>query len=901
MFRQIWIDFRVRFSALFRRRSLKARAREEMEFHLAMRQQRLIDLGIPADEACRRARREFGNRLLVHEGMIDAWRYAAVEALIQDIRYAARCLKRSPGFTAAAIVTIALGIGVNAGIFTVLNGVLFRDLPAPDPHELLSISQMVEDVQQYSTTGEGTFSTSEYRAYRDRTQTLSGVAALGRVRGQTILGGDAPQPIYGALVSCNTFEVMRQPPALGRSLAAQDCEPGATPVVVLGHDLWSRTFAADPAILGSSVELNRQLFTVVGVESAAAYNGGFLKIAYFAPISAEPLLSGNESLYANDKARWLYLLGRRSKHADTGQVQAELAVIAAQIDQQEPGRATTLTVERATPMALPPLLRRAATGAAAVLMAAFGFVLLIACANVANLLLARGTARSQELAIRLSIGASRARVVRQLLTESVLISLAGGMLGAALALWSFQALTALALPALVPPELAFSPAWDLSPDFRVLLFATLLTLVTGVLFGLAPALQVTKPDLNAVIKQDTAGAGSSGRSGRLRATLIGVQVALCMALMIAAGLLLRGLYATYTIDPGFAYGDVTYVSLQMAEAAGYGPEEAALLQQRLIEGIQALPGVEAVGNAMRAPLAGDFAPVEIRLPGEGKSQTRQVETNRVSPDFFRVLGLPIVRGRTFTELEIANAGQNGARPVIVSESTARNLWPGIEPVGQILTMSQPQDQDLDITLQVIGVAADARLTSLGQIDPYYVYQPGNGAILVKSRTGFGATASGIRAAARALDPSLPVHVLPLEANLAWWRAMSGTVTTLGAGLGALALLLASIGVYGVVSYSVSRRYREIGIRIALGAGARSVLGTILRQTMRPVVAGAVIGIAGGAAISRILSIVLFGVSPADPIGFGGAALLVVLVALAAGLIAARPAIRTDPTTALRNQ
>jgi len=900
--KQIWIDVRVRFSALFRTRSLKARASEEMEFHLAMREQQLMDSGVPADEARHRARREFGNRLLVHEETIDAWRYAVVVRFIQDVlsdvRYAARWLRRSPGFTAAAVMTLALGIGVNAGIFTVLNGVLFRALPVPDAHELVSISQSVKDVQKYSHTGEGTFTTSEYRAYREQAQTLSGVLASGRVRGETILGGEAPQAIYGALVSCNMFDVMRQPPALGRALAAPDCEEGAEPVVILGHDLWSTKFAADSRILGRTVELNRQLFTVVGVASEASYNGGFLKVGYFAPISAEPLLSRNDSVYENDKARWIYLLGRRSGRAGLDQARAELGVIAAQIDQQEPGRSTTLTIEPAMPVTLPPQLRRAATGAATVLMAAFGFVLLIACANVANLLLARGTTRTQEIGIRLSLGASRTRIVRQLLIESMVISVAGGLLGAVLSLWSFQALVTLAVPALVPPELSFSLAWDLSPDLRVLLFATALTFGTGILFGLAPALHISKLDLNSVIKQDTAGA-ASGRGGRLRGTLIGVQVALCMALMIAAGLLLRGLYATYTIDPGFDYDDVAYVSLQMADSAGYGPEETAVLQQRLMDELKALPGVEAVATAMRAPLAGDTAPVELRLPGEQESESRDAEMNAVSPDYFRVLGLRIVRGRTFTEAEIANA-ERGARSVIVSETTARNLFPNIDPIGQTLAMSLTGDSDPDITIQVIGVAADARLTSLGQIDPYYVYQPGRGAILVKSRTGFGTTASGIRAAVRALDPRLPVQVLPLEGNLAWWRAMSGTVATLGAGLGALALLLATVGVYGVVSYSVSRRYREIGIRMALGAGARSVLAMILRQTMRPVVVGAIIGVAAGAAMSRILSVVLFGVSPADPIGFGGAALLVVLVALSAGALAVRPATRTDPTAVLRH-
>jgi predicted permease len=906
MLRQIWIDLRVRVSALFGRRVLNNRAREEMEFHLTMREQQLMDRGVPADEARRKARREFGNPLLLQEATIDSWRYAAVQNFVQDIwsdlRYAARSLRRSPGFTAAAIVTIALGIGINAGVFTVLNGVLFRDLSAPDAHELVSIFQTVEGVQDDAISGTGTFTTSEYRAYRDRAQTLSGVLAFSNARGETTLGGDAPQQVYGAIVSCNFFEVRGQPPALGRGLSAQDCEPGANPVVVLGRELWSTRFAAAPEIVGSTVELNRQLFTVVGVVSEGTDGGGLLRIGYFAPLSAESLLSPNESRYENDKFRWLYLIGRRSERAGTDQVRAELGVIAAQLDQLEPGRSTKLTIERARPMTVPPDRRGAATGAAAVLMTAFGFILLIACANVANLLFARGSARSQEIAIRLSLGASRARVVRQLLTESTLISLAGGVLGAVVALWSFQALVALALPALVPPELSFSFAWDLSPDLRVLSFATVLTFVTGILFGLAPALHVSKLDLNAVIKQDTAGAGSSGRGGRLRGTLVGVQVALCMALMLPAGLLVRGLYATYTIDPGFDYGDVAYVQL---DPPGYEPEEAAALRQRLMDEIEALPGVAAAAYAMRAPLTGDDAAVAIRLPDESENESRQAQLNSVRSGYFSVLGLPIVRGRTFTEAEIANAEREaGTRPVIVSQTTARNLWREDDPIGRTLLRPEGSDRTRAraITLQVVGVAADAQLTALGEIDPYYVYEPGGAsALLVKSRIGPAATASSIRAIVRTLDPALVVRVIPLEANLRWWRGISGTVTTLAAGLGVLALVLASVGIYGVVSYAVTRRYREIGIRMALGATARNVLGMILRQSMRPVVVGAVIGVAAASALSGILSSVLFGVSPVDPVGLGGAALLVLGVALAAGVMAVRGATRGDPTAVLRHE
>ena len=354
---------------------------------------------------------------------------------------------------------------------------------------------------------------------------------------------------------------------------------------------------------------------------------------------------------------------------------------------------------------------------------------------------------------------------------------------------------------------------------------------------------------------------------------------------------MRGLYATYTIDPGFQYRDVAFVSLESALDV-YSADEIRTLRQRLTDAIEVLPGVEAVAYADREPLGDDSAGIAIRFPGESENAARVAQLTNVTGNYFSVLELPIVRGRTFTEAEIANP-ETPTRPAIVSESTSRNLWPGGDPIGRTLLWEKN-------TLQVVGVVADAQVTSLGRIDPYHVYLPGGSSLmLVKSRAEFAATASSIRAAARALDPALLVNVFPLEASLGWWRGVSAIVTTLGGGLGVLALVLASVGIYGVVSYSVTQRYREIGIRLALGATARDVLGMVLRQTMRPVVVGAAIGVAAAIGVSRILTGVLFGVSPADPVGLGGGALLVLGVALAAGVIAAWPVTRADPTAALR--
>ena len=875
-----------RLAYLLRQSRHEEELREEIEAHRALRAAQLERDGLTPQQAAAASRRAIGNVLLAREDAREVW-LGSWATWWQDIRYALRTFRKNPMFTTVAVVTLALGIGVNTGVFTIVNGVLFRDMPVPDPHELVSIAQTVDGGQDLIDAGG--FSASEYRAYRDGAQTLSGVLAVGSARGETTIGGDVPQKVYGALVSCNYFAVLQQPPLLGREFAAQDCEPGADPVVVISHELWQTTFAANPGIIGDTIQLNRQLVAVAGVAAEGTYQGP-IKLGYFAPLNAGRVLAKDDSRYENDRFLWLSIMGRQREGVSLEEVRAELDVIAAQIDQQQPGRSTTLTIGRAKPLTVPPRARGGITGVAAVLMGAFGFILLIACANVANLLLARGTARSQEIGIRVSLGASRVRVVRQLLTESLLISMAGGLLGSALASWSFQAMVALAVPALIPPELPLSLVLDLSPDIRVLSFAIALTVATGILFGLAPALHVSKPDLHAVMKQDSAGAGS-GRGGRLRGTLIAVQVALCMVLTIAAGLLLRGLHATYTIDPGFQYQNVAYVPLESAHE-GYSPEQAAERQRRLIADVAALPGVEAVAYADQEPLGDDTAPIAIRLPGEDERVARRGEATTITEDYFSLLQLPIVRGRTFTEAEVVNQ-RTGTRPAIISEATARNLWPGSDAIGRTLLSGNE-------TLQVVGVAADAQVSTLGYIDPYHVYLPGEGALLfVKSRLDFATTASSLRAAVRTLDPSLVIQVLPLEASLGWWRGISSTVTTLAAGLGLLALTLASVGVYGVVSFAVSKRLREMGIRMALGASARDVLGAILRQSMRPVVIGAVIGIAGASAMSRILSSVLFGVSPADPVGLGGAALLVLGVALAAGVIAARPATHADPTTALR--
>ena len=802
---------------------------------------------------------------------------------LDDLRYAARRLAAAPGFTAAAVITIALGVGINTGIFSVLNGIALRDLPAPNADELVSIYP----TRQTSFGSVRRFSTSEYRAYREGTKTLSGILAYTDITTVT-LGGDAPQEIAGTLVSCNYFEVLRHTPMLGPGFAT-DCDAeGAAPTVVLGHDLWTTAFGADESIVGREVQLNRQAFLVVGVASEGMRGVDLVPMQFFAPLSSQPILDPVPGLpRAGDLSR-LVLLGRLADGAGVEEVRTELSVIATRIDEARASPATTLAVDRATRLS-DPEGRDMTLAIGAVVMAAFGLVLLIACANVANLLLARATGRAREIAVRLSLGASRGRIVQQLLAESLLLAVAGGVLGSVLALWAVQSLVFLAIGALPPQAPAL--AIDATPDARVLAFALCASVSSAMLFGLAPAFHASKPDLHAAMKADVTG---MGRGTRLHGTLVGVQVAVCTVLMIAAGLLLRGLSTTQNVDPGFEYENVAVASFDLT-AAGYDPPRAAVFQRQLAERVDVLPGVD-VALATGTPLYGPNFALMARLSGQ--TQFFPLFHNTVSPTYFSLTGIPIVRGRAFTEADTAEA----SRTVIVTEATARRFWPDRDPIGQ--TIEFPVSNLGPVTREVVGVARDTQVERIGEFPSTYAYLPPTTnsqprlQLLAKSDADFAATARSIRDIAAELDPALVVRIAPLEANLDLWRSLAGLSSTLATALGTLALILAAVGIYGVVAYSVGRRAREIGIRIALGANARSVIALMLKRTMRPVAIGAVVGVAAAIGVSQILSSMLFGVSPVDPVALLGATVVVSAVALAAGGLPARRASRIDPNQTL---
>jgi macrolide transport system ATP-binding/permease protein len=811
--------------------------------------------------------------------------------LSQDVRYAARTLRATPGFAAVSVAALALGIGVNTGIFTVLNAVALRPLPVTDAGNVVGIYQSFRGKVSRNTYGsQSYFSYPEYLEYRADNHVFSGLAAFASTNAS--LGGANPRRVQGQVVSCNYFTVLGRQPVLGRAFTPDECtKPDAAPVVVLSHAFWTSQFGADPRIAGSTIVLNRRAFTVIGIAPPGFTGASPTPSAFWAPVVMQGTLIPATELLSAANTSWLEMLGRLRPGVSLSRARAELAIIAGRIDGAYPGRTTTLSINAATYMG-DPESRTAVLAGGTVALLAVGLVLLIACANVANLLLSRAAGRQKEIAIRLSAGASRGRLIRQLLTESLLISLTGGALGSLVAFWTFDSLfrwTMSIIPAGIPPI-----TLNLTPDLRVLAYSIAVSATTGILFGLIPALQATRPDIVSALKDEGSGfAGARISQGLLRNALVAAQVAVCLVLMIAAGLLARGLQSAQTLDPGFSMKGVVTASFDLQQQ-GYDDTRALSFNRRLIERASAIPGVDAVSQADVIPLEGSSFGTVIEI--QGVSGRQNTHYNEVSPAFFSLLGIPIVRGRGFTPAE----AERGASVAVISEATAQRFWPGQDPLGKSFRLGPKS-----LPTEVIGVARDIRSADLAHLEKTFFYAPPKLELQPRMRllahtNGNVATASrSIREAAHALDTNLIVTVKPLEENYEFWRLPSRILASMTAALGLLGLLLASVGIYGVVSYAVSRRIREIGIRMSLGANSYGIMTMILKQAMSPVLLGVAVGFAICVPTSRLMSVMLYGISPLDPLTFAGVALFLAAIALLACYIPARRATRVDPAEALR--
>ena len=813
-----------------------------------------------------------------------------LDALVQDVRFALRLLRKSPLFTATAALSLAIGIGANTTIFSVANALLLRPLPGlAQPDRLVDLGR--------TDRGEGfdTVGYHYYRGVRERSTTLSGVYAYRPEPTPMSLGGQAEaERIYGTIVSGNYFTVLGTRPALGRMLAdSDDVSLGAHPVAVISHELWERRFASDPALVGQNITVNGHQFAVVGVTPRGFQGTTLLKADIWISLSmlSQAVPTMRPSILTERRAVWLVMGGRLNDGVTPAQAQAELDAISGALAREFPTEYRDRGLKVAPSGIVPGHTGIVATFVG-LLMGIVGLVLLIACVNVAGMMLARAAARQREIAVRLAIGAGRGQLVRQLLTEAIVLFSAGGLAGLVLSRW----LTALLMTAL--PQLPFPISLDITTDWRVLAFTVALSLVAAVASGLAPALQASHPDLVPALR--TEGLGGGGSRLRLRNAFVVGQVTMSLLLVIAAGLFIRTLQHAADAQPGFNQQNVDVVSLDLS-VAGYRPETGPEFTRALLGRVQGLPGVESAAVTVDLPLDGGRMGLgRLRRPGQERGIG--ADANVVEPGFFTTLQVRLTRGRDFTVADTATS----PGVIIVSEALARRMFGEADPIGQQLLLDTGLDGE-SRNLTVVGVAADAHMVSLGGAPEPYFYVPyaqqymARIAILIRRR-GPDSMIPQVRALIREMNPNLPVtEALPLSEVTAIGLVPQRVAASVAGSLGLVGLLLAAIGIYGVTSYAVSRRTREIGIRMALGADRRSVLGLVLRQGFVLAAIGVAIGIAIAAAGSRLLESLLFGVRGIDPVTFGGACMLFALVTLAATYVPARRAARVDPMAALRSE
>ncbi len=815
--------------------------------------------------------------------------------LLQDLRYGVRQLWQSPGFTLTVVLTLALGIGVNTAIFSLFNALVLRPIPARDPASIVNVYRTVENQERF-----GVFSYPEYRSEREHNSVFSGLAAFTGAQVTLTSGGeksaanDAGETLQAQLVSGNYFSVLGVGAAPGRTfIAEEDQTPNSHPVVVLSHDLWQRRFQSDPNIVGSTLTLNSDSYTVVGIAPQGFSGTVPDPVDVWVPMMMQGKIRPGANLLEDRNDMSLQLVGRLKPGIRREQAQAEMTVLAEQFAKSDGEKNHKVSVTVTEGEFLNPQELSDVLPVAVLLMAAVGLVLLIACANVANLLLARGASRQREIGIRLSLGASRGRVVRQLLMESMLLALAGGAGGMILALWIAELL----LGSVHPPGI-HRLGLDVKLDFRVLGYTLVLSIVSGLLCGLLPAMRSSKQDLAAAVKEEWRAFGQRISKSRLRGVLVVSQVAVSLILLVGAGLLVRALQKAQTLAPGFEMNNIVVVTADLQQR-GYDAARAREFQRELTERLAALPGVKSTGLARTAPLGSSFAVTRIAVEGREEasaSRSPLINFNTVSPGYFETLKIPIVRGRNFSSQDIAQE----AKVAVISESLARRYWPGEDPIGKRFNGGGNSAYR-----EVIGVAGDLRNVYLWSGDEPYLYLPLSLAesadmqFFVRTEGNAGPVMSAASEFARTIDSGLRVSTHRLDENLALWIWPSQMGALLSAALGVFALLLASAGIYAVMAYAVTQRTREIGIRMALGSQNKDLLTLLLREGMRLVMIGIAIGLLASIALSRLLAKFLYGLSAVDGLAFAGVSVLLVSVALLACWIPARRAMRVDPMVALR--
>jgi predicted permease len=863
---------------LWRRQRHEDELEEEIKSHLRMAIRDRMERGESAEEAAMAARREFGNVGLVKEVTREMWGWTWLERLGQDLYYGARVLKKNPGFTLIAVITLALGIGANTAIFSIINAVLLRPLALNEPDRLARLYQgnYKNNPLRESVSG------PNFQDCKNQSRLFESLAAYGN-RSANVTGADGPERVFLTAVSADYFKVMKVEPVLGRAFLPEEDKPGAPRVVVLSYGYWHRRFGADPNIVGKTLNLEGYNFTIIGVMPREAQLSS--ETQFWRPLGID---------YASENRgnQYLKVIGRLKPGVSWPQVQAEMDTLVESIAKAHPQLnagwrlVVTPVMEEVVGPIRPTLLA---------LLGAVGFVLLIACANVASLLLARAASREKEFAVRTALGAGRWRLMGQLGAESMLLAIVGGAFALLLAPWATKAIVALSA--------GIPRAKEIGVDHRVLGFTLAISLLTGLIFGLFPAIQISKPNLNESLKDGGRGSVGFGRY-RLRSLLVVFEIALSMVLLIGAGLMIKSLRRLLAVDPGFTPERVLSMQLSLPRQRYAQPAQQAAFSARLVRELAAAPEVESVGLIANRPFSNGQMSYSFVIEGRPPLPAGQgavADYNSATPDYFQTLSIPLLKGRVFTEQD---TGQSPA-VAMISETMARRFWPGEDPVGQRLII----DDGGPNPRQIVGVVGDVKHYGLerGAIPTVYLPFMQNPYRYMTLMVRAGGDASNVTAAVRRRIRELEKDT-PIDNVITMGQLVSNSVaprrfsTLLLAIFAASALLLAMIGVYGVMSCAVERRTHEIGIRMALGARSSDVLRLVIRQGMTLAAVGVAIGTISAFAMAKLItnfSGMLFGVGPTDWSTYALIALLLLAVALIPCLMPARRAMKVDPLVAIR--
>jgi putative ABC transport system permease protein len=874
----------------FSRRRIYGEISQEIREHLDEKSEELVAGGMSREEAAAAARREFGNVGLVEEDGRRVWRWVHVENLLMDIRYGLRTLRKNPGFTAAAVLTLGLGIGANTALFSVIDAVLLRALPFHDPGRLVAVNSV--DLRHLSSTREVSY--PAFLDWRSRSHSFEAMSVW-NTTSFTYTGGDQPESVAGAVVSANLFSTLGVSPAIGRGFVQEEDEPGRGQMpVVLSYDFWQSHFGGDLQVLGRALALDSEKYSVVGVMPAQfQFPVRARRVELWTTVAND--LTGKTPMAAQRGVAYLQVVARLKAGVGMPQAQADVQLIQEQLNRQYPENrprgAAIVSESDAIAGDMRPMLL--------ILLGAVGFVLLIACANVASLQLARATVRQREFKIRAALGASRGTIVRQLLTECLMLAVLGAVLGLIVAGWATSVLLSMA------PE-GLARIAEVGIDFRVLGFTLVVALAAGVLFGLAPAVQASRSDMNR--RQCASGRGSSAGpdSERLHSVLVVSQLAIAFVLLIGAGLLLRSFERLRHVDPGFRADHVLTFLLDVPSQRHPGSQRAAFVRE-LLQSARALPGVKSASAVFGLPLDGDrsmFTSLEMEghpVPG---SQRPRVAFRLIEPQYFQVMEIALLQGRTFTTQD----EQGGPPLAIVNEAFVRQILHGENPLGRRIKPNISfGDSDVAPMREIVGVTGDVKAGRISGDTGPEIYIPQTptdfiGEMTIVARTGTDANAlvPAMRSLVTAMDKDLPLReVKTLEQYVSGSISAPRFEAMLLSTFAALALVLTIIGLYGVISYSVAQRTREIGIRMALGAQRESISHMVVREGAWLTLIGVGTGLLASFFVMRLIRSLLYGIGMTDPATFVAVPVLLMGVALLAIYLPARRATRVDPVVALR--